>query len=55
MDGKAVYIVSNYHGTTTIIVKRKEKDEFKTVTTCLQVVKDYNESIGGVDQYDMLR
>ena len=55
MDSKAVHLVSNYHGTDTTTVQRKERDGTKATVTCPQVVKDYNDYMGGVDMHDMLR
>ena len=55
MDSKAVHLISNYHGTETTTVQRREKNGSKKVVTCPQVVKDYNAYMGGVDKHDMLR
>ncbi|XP_069995878.1 piggyBac transposable element-derived protein 2-like [Penaeus vannamei] len=54
-DSKAVHLISNYHGIEISTVRRKEKDGTKVVVTCPQVVKDYNDYMGGVDKHDMLR
>ena len=55
MDSKAVHLITNYHGIEINTVQRKEKDGTKVVVTCPQVVKDYNDYMGGVDKHDMLR
>ncbi|KAK4312806.1 hypothetical protein Pmani_015818 [Petrolisthes manimaculis] len=54
-DSKAVHMASNYHGNVTTTVKRREKDGSRSVVPCPQVIKDYNENMGGVDKHDMLR
>ncbi|XP_045134451.1 piggyBac transposable element-derived protein 3-like [Portunus trituberculatus] len=55
MDKKAVLMASNYHGIEATTVKRTEKDGKKAIVPCPQVVKDYNDNMGGVDKHDMLR
>ncbi|XP_045103522.1 piggyBac transposable element-derived protein 3-like isoform X4 [Portunus trituberculatus] len=55
MDKKAVLMASNYHGIEATTVKRTEKDRKKAIVPCPQVVKDYNDNMGGVDKHDMLR
>lgn len=54
-DNKAVHMASNYHGITTTTVKRTERDGRRSVFPCPEVIKDYNENMGGVDKHDMLR
>ena len=50
-----MHLISNYHKIETATVQRKQKDEAKVTIICPQVVKDYNQNMGGVDKYDMLR
>ena len=50
-----MHLISNYHKIETATVQRKQKDGSKVAITCHQVVKDYNQNMGGVDKLDMLR
>ena len=54
-DRRVVNFISNYHKATVTTVLRKEKDGSKKQIPCLQLVKDYNQNMGGVDKHDMLR
>ena len=54
-DSQSVHLISNYHKTKTATVQRKQKDGAKVTITCPQVVKDYNQNMGGVDKHDMQR
>ena len=53
-DNKAVYVLSNFHGTSISHVKRTQKDGSKLEFTCPLSIKEYNEYMGGVDKADML-
>ena len=54
-DNRPVHFILNYHNPTVTTVKRKQKDGSKLVVACPEVVKHYNENMGGVDKHDMLR
>lgn len=54
MDNEGVLVVSNFHGSEVTTVTRTQKDGFKKEFTCPVAVRDYNESMGGVDKADML-
>ena len=54
-DSKAVNFISNFHGVNEVTIKRKQKDGRRIPVKCPEVVKDYNEHMGGVDLHDMLR
>jgi len=54
-DNKAVHLLSNFHGTKMATVTRTNKDGSKCDIMCPETVKDYNESMGGVDKADMLK
>lgn len=54
-DTKCVWLASNYHGTETTSVLRKEKDGKRRDVTCPTVVDSYNSYMGGVDLADRLR
>lgn len=54
-DNKSVYFLSNFHGTETVEIKRKQKDGTRIDVTAPVVVRDYNSHMGGVDKADMLR
>ena len=47
-------LISNYHKIETATVQRKQKDGAKVTITCPQVLKDYNQNMGGVDKDNML-
>ena len=55
IDSKPVHFISNYHGVTATTVNRREKDGKKAIVSCPNVVKDYNNYMGGVDKHDQLR
>ena len=50
-----MHLISNYHKIETATVQRKQKDGSNVAITCHQVVKNYNQNMGGVDKHDMLR
>ena len=52
MDSKAVYLISNYHGTISDVVLRTQKDGTRKQFTCPKAVKEYNMYMGGVDKAD---
>lgn len=54
-DNKCVYFASNFHGTQTCTVGRKEKDGSKSQIPCPEIVADYNRHMGAVDHADQLR
>lgn len=54
-DSKPVHFISNYHGSEETTIKMKMGDGTKKLIPCPEVVVDYNEYMGGVDQADMLR
>lgn len=54
-DTKSVLLASNYHGTEKTTVLRKNKQGVSTEIPCPQVIKDYNNFMGGVDHADQLR
>lgn len=51
-DNRSVYFASNFHGSDTTSVNRKQKDGSSLSIQCPTVVKDYNEHISGVDHAD---
>ena len=53
-DNKPVHVISNYHGTDTSEIKRKNKDGTIPMICGPKAVKDYNAFLGGVDKADML-
>ena len=55
MDSKPVHFISNYHGDTLTTVERKKYDGSRVTVQCPDVVKDYNEHMGGVDKHDAAR
>jgi hypothetical protein len=54
-DSKPVHLISNYHGSASSTVKRKNKDGSRVVLSCPTAVRDYNSYMIGVDKHDMLR
>lgn len=54
-DNRIVSIASNFHGTGATKVKRKQRDGKSIEIDAPQVIKDYNESMGGVDLHDQMR
>lgn len=54
-DKKPVHIISNFHGTEVISVKRTQKDGTKLEIPCPLAISDYNKHMGGIDKADMLR
>ncbi|CAI6355306.1 unnamed protein product [Macrosiphum euphorbiae] len=54
-DTKSVLLASNYHGTEKTTVLRKNKQGVSTEIPCPQIIKDYNNYMGGVDHADQLR
>ena len=54
-DSKPVHLISNYHEIETATVQRKQIDGAKVTITLPQIVKDYNQKMGGWDKHDMLR
>lgn len=54
-DNRVVTIASNFHGTEITTVKRKQRDGKSIEITAPKIIKDYNESMGGVDHHDQLR
>ena len=54
-DNRCVHFLSNYHGSETVNVKRKEKNGTQIDISGPAVVIDYNSHMGGVDKADMLR
>ena len=50
-----MHLISNYHKIETATMQRKQKDGGKVTITGPQIVKDYNQNMGGVDKRDMLR
>lgn len=56
MDNKAVTFLSTLHSPKTITsVNRKNKDGSLSQVTCPEVVKVYNNIMGGVDRFDQFR
>jgi hypothetical protein len=54
-DNRCVYLLSNYHGTETVNIKRTQKDGTRIDVQAPTVVRDYNSHMGGVNKADMLR
>lgn len=54
-DTKSVLLASNYHGTEKTTFLRKNKQGVSTEIPCPQIIKDYNNYMGGVDHADQLR
>lgn len=54
-DNRVVHLASNFHGTESTIVNRKQKDGTKLDVACPAIVKNYNRFMGGVDFADRLR
>lgn len=55
-DSKSVFLASNYHGAEVTKVKRVvKKDGTKSDVSCPQIVKDYNNGMGGVDLAERYR
>ncbi|GLV38590.1 hypothetical protein CBL_08583 [Carabus blaptoides fortunei] len=54
-DNRFVFFASNFHGTETTTVGRKEKDGTKKQVACPSIVSDYNKHMGAVDHADQLR
>lgn len=56
MDNKPVTFLSTLHNPNVITsVKRKNKDGTSSDVTCPEVVKVYNNIMGGVDRFDQFR
>lgn len=54
-DTKCVHLCSNFHGSESTEVKRKNKDGTTVSVKCPQIIVDYNNYMGGVDHADRLR
>lgn len=54
-DSKPVHIISNFHGSETTTVTRKEKNGTSHPVPCPTAVADYNRFTGDVDLADRLR
>lgn len=54
-DNKFVHLLSNFHGTATSTVKRLQKDGRRIDVICPEIIRDYNQYMGGVDMADRLR
>ncbi|XP_067141824.1 piggyBac transposable element-derived protein 3-like [Centruroides vittatus] len=54
-DNRSVHLLSNYHGTEVVNVKRTQKDGTKLDVPAPLAIKDYNTHMEGVDKADMLR
>lgn len=52
---KLVTLASNFHGNETIEVKQKQKDGTSLLIPCPEIIKDYNNNMGGEDHVDQLR
>ena len=53
-DNKLVHIISNFHGTGTSNVQRKNKDGSVQSMPCPEALSDYNINMREVDMADML-
>lgn len=54
-DTKCVFLASNFHGTETTLVDRKDDKGTIHKVTAPTVINDYNKYMGGVDHADQLR
>ena len=54
-DSKGVHFISNYYGTETTTLWRKNKSGQNITYPCLEVGKDYNSFMGGDYKRYMLR
>ena len=52
-DNRPVHVISNFHGSQSAIIKRKNKDGSELMILCPNAVKDYNMYMGGVDKANM--
>ena len=55
MDNRSVHLFSNFHGTESSEVRRKQRDGSQLDVKVPNIVKDYNSFMGGVDKADMLK
>lgn len=55
-DNKDVTLLSTFHNPKDVVfVTRKQKDGSKEIVFCPEVVRTYNNIMGGVDRFDQLR
>ena len=50
---KSVYAISNFHGSESITLERKQKEGGKIDVNCPVAVKNYSKYMEGVDKSDM--
>jgi hypothetical protein len=54
-DTETFRVISNYHGSDTVEVERRQKDGSLKMKTCPKAMADYGKYMGGVDTANQLR
>lgn len=54
-DNKAVSLLSTLHNLKDVFIQRIQKDGSRIDVSCPEVVRTYNNIMGGVDRFDQLR
>jgi hypothetical protein len=52
---KAFRVLSNYHGSNTVVVQRKQRDGTYNEKSCPRAMADYSNFMGGADTANQLR